>query len=113
MFPVRLGDRRLDARDFRMGFRRFSLICLLAAVAFSLTTQSKASITPLLVTGANIFEDDDYETYFLDADSDGLIDVGDRFVGVIVMQKINGTGVGSAGMSTATGVFAIEAYSKV
>lgn len=73
--------------------------------------QAHGSIIPLLKNGLNSFEDNDYEN-FIDNDGDGLIDVGDRFIGAIVFQGINGTGVGSPGVETMSAVFAIEVLSK-
>jgi hypothetical protein len=74
---------------------------------------AQGSVVPLFHNGFNQIEDNDWETFILDQDSDGIIDVGDRFVGVLQVQTINGTGVGAAGNPTVTAVFAVELLSKV
>jgi hypothetical protein len=72
-----------------------------------------ASVLPYLQDGINLLEDDDFESLVVDGNNNGIIDVGDRIVGVFRVQAINGTGVGAAGMPTVTAVFAFELLSKV
>jgi hypothetical protein len=69
-------------------------------MALLFATTANASVYPLLVNGQNSFEDDDFESLLVDANGNGTIDVGDRFVGVFRVQAINTVGVGAAGTAT-------------
>jgi hypothetical protein len=77
-------------------------------MALLFATTANASVYPLLVNGANTLEDDNFESLLLDANGNGTIDVGDRFVGVFRVQAVNSVGVGAAGSPTVTAVFALE-----
>jgi hypothetical protein len=83
-------------------------------LALLFATTASASVIPLLANGRNGLEDDDFESLLVDANSNGVIDIGDRFVGVFRVQGINNSmfpatlGVGAAGNPTVTAVFALE-----
>lgn len=98
--------------------RFISCILLLGvALAVNMATVQAASVMPLLKNGPNAWEDDDFETLVFDSPGptfftpgNGVIDVGDRFLGVLRMQNINGTNLGT-GDPTLTAVFYLEAES--
>lgn len=88
-------------------------ITLCAALAWCAATQGiAATVFPLLKPGHNSWEDDDFESLVLDANNSGVIDVGDRFVGVFRVTTINSVGVAAAGKPTLTAVFGLELLSK-
>lgn len=98
-----------------MNVKIFKCATFVAAMvmAFALSQVQAATVLPLLQNGENQLEDDDFESVVLDAGTAGVLDVGDRFVGVFRVSAVNGTGVAAVGQPTITAVFALEVLSKV
>lgn len=97
-----------------MNVKIFKCATVVAAMvmAFASSQVQAATVLPLLQNGENQLEDDDFESFVLDSGTLGVLDVGDRFVGVFRVSAINGTGVAANGQPTVTAVFALELLSK-
>jgi hypothetical protein len=88
-----------------------TIVAFSFAVAVLLAVPS-ANAAHLIQSGFNTLEDDDFESQVIDNNGNGLIDVGDRFLGVFRVQRLNGD-VKGAGDATITAVFYLEAIELV
>lgn len=87
------------------------LVTFLCAAACAVVQGGVASAAAVdqLVFGLNRLEDDDFESVVRDSGVQGVLDEGDRFLGVFKVQNINGSQVGNAD-PTFTAIFALEAW---
>lgn len=93
--------------------KRMIVVTLLAFIlAIGQMSAASASVLNMLNAGTlNELEDDNYETLLRDSGTAGIVDVGDRFIGVYKVQAVNGVAIGEND-PTFTALFLLEALVK-